>query len=561
MFSQRDPTLRKTGQANVFIKNLDSTIDNKALFDTFSTFGTILSCKVATDGNGQSKGYGFVHFQQEESAQNAIKRLNGMLINDKQVYVGFFVHRQERNQTDGSQNFTNVYVKNLSEGTTDEDLKNVFGTYGPITSAVIMCDVSGKSRGFGFVNFQNPEDAAAAVENLNNSLFNEKVWYVGKAQRKSERVAELKAKYEQERSDRFAKLQGANLYMKNLKDDIDDEKLKELFSEFGTITSCKVLLDSHGHSRGCGFVAFSTPEEANRARTEMSGKYMGKKPLYVAVAQRREERKAKLQAHFAQFRGQGVAANLPSSVSGFHPGVPRLAPQQLYYGQGAPGPIPPQPAGYGFQQSLLPGFRPTVPPNFMMPYHLNQGQVGQRMGLQRGTPQQMQLQRQYGNFFLPRERIALLILIQRNANQGFRYIQNAHNRIDPLMVPQGPMGPMTPLPFDVSGVPLQHMDDAQSQPVPVTTLSSALASASLDQQRRMLGEQLYPLVDCLEHNFVGKVTGMLLEMDQTEVLHLIESPDALKKKVAEAMDVLQKEKAQNADSDTADQLGSLSLDD
>ena len=55
----------------------------------------------------------------------------------------------------------------------------------------------------------------------------------------------------------------------------------------------------------------------------------------------------------------------------------------------------------------------------------------------------------------------------------------------------------------------------------------------------MLGEQLYPLVERLEHDHARKVTGMLLEMDQTEVLHLIESPDALKKKVSEAMDVLQ----------------------
>ncbi|KAL2455984.1 Polyadenylate-binding protein 5 [Forsythia ovata] len=534
MFSHRDPCLRKTGHANVFIKNLDDSIDNKALYDTFAVFGTVLSCKVAVDNNGCSKGYGFVQFDQEEAAQNAIRQLNGMLINDKQVYVGTFVRRQERNGLDGSPIFTNVYVKNLSETVMDEDLKKTFGKFGPITSAVVMKDTNGNSRCFGFVNYESPEAAASAVENLNGSLLDDKALFVGKAEKKVEREAKLRAKFEHERISRYEKLKDTNLYLKNLDDGMNDEKLKELFSEFGTITSCKVMLDQNGVSKGAGFVAFSTPEEAMKALNEMNGKMIGRKPLYAAVAQRKEERKAWLQVHFAQMRTPVGMLPLPG-MPGFHLGAPRLAPQQLYFGQVGPV-MPPQAAGYGFQQQHMPGVR-TDPPNFIMPFQRQrQGQPGQHMGPRRGGNAQYQQQQ-----------------VQRNLNQGFsRYMINGRNGMDPPIVPQGSMANMT---LDVSAVPATSSGIQHSGPVSRSTLASALASASPENQQMMLGEQLYPLVEHLERNHAGKVTGMLLEMDQTEVLHLIESPDALRMKVGEAMNVLQ---SAASGSDIGNNLGSLS---
>ncbi|KAM1106343.1 hypothetical protein ACFX13_003268 [Malus domestica] len=543
MYSHRDPTIRKSGAGNIFIKNLDKAIDHKALHDTFSAFGNILSCKVATDPAGQSKGYGFVQFDNEEAAQKAIEKLNGMLLNDKQVYVGPFLRKQERDSTADKSRFNNVYVKNLSESTTEEDLKKVFSEFGITTSEVVMRDGDGKSKCFGFVNFEKADDAARAAEALNGKKFDDKEWYVGKAQKKSERENELKQRFEQSMKEAADKYQGANLYVKNLDDTIADDKLQELFSPFGTIASCKVMRDPSGISRGSGFVAFSTPEEANRALLEMNGKMIVSKPLYVALAQRKEDRRARLQAQFSQMRPVAMA---PSRMPMYPPGGPGLG-QQIFYGQGPPAIIPSQP-GFGYQQQLVPGMRPggAPLPNFFVPM-VQQGQQGQRPGGRRaGSVQQNQqpvpiMQQQ----MLPRGRV-------------YRYPSGRG-------IPDGPMpgvaGGMFSVPYDMGGggsMPIR--DAAVSQPtVPIGALATALANATPEQQRTMLGENLYPLVEQLEPDNAAKVTGMLLEMDQTEVLHLLESPEALKAKVAEAMDVLRNVAQQQQVGNAADQLGSLSL--
>ncbi|KAG4147209.1 hypothetical protein ERO13_D05G207566v2 [Gossypium hirsutum] len=500
MYSQRDPSLRKSGAANIFIKNLDKSIDHKALHDTFSSFGNILSCKIATDGFGQSKGYGFVQFDNEESAQNAIDKLNGMLINDKQVYVGPFLRKQERDSALDKTKFNNVYVKNLSESTTDEDLKTIFGEYGEITSAVVMRDADGKSKGFGFVNFEDADAAAKAVEALNGKKLDEKEWYVGKALKKSEREHERKAQYEQTLKEAADKLQGLNLYIKNLDDGIGDEALKELFSEFGTITSCKVMRDPSGISKGSGFVAFSTPEEASRALAEMNGKMVVSKPLYVALAQRKEERRARLQGSVSQMRPLAISSVSPR-IPMYPSGAPGLG-QQFLYGQGPPAIIPPQ-AGFGYQQQLVPEMRPGGPPvpNFFVPM-VQQGQQGQRPGGRRGAGPVQQTQQP-------------VPLIQQQMLPRGRVYRYPPGR----MMPEGPMsnvpGGMLSVPYDMGGMPMR--DAGVGQPMPVPALATALANATPEQQRTMLGESLYPLVERLERDSAAKVTGMLLEMDQTEV--------------------------------------------
>ena len=158
---------------------------------------------------------------------------------------------------------------------------------------------SEKNMGFGFVSFEEPESAEAAVNELNNKEVQGKTIYVGRAQKKAERQTELKKKFEAMKLERMNRYQGVNLYVKNLDDTIDDERLRQEFSPFGTITSAKVMTEE-GRSKGFGFVCFSSPEEATKAVTEMNGRIIVAKPLYVALAQRKEDRKAHLASQYMQ---------------------------------------------------------------------------------------------------------------------------------------------------------------------------------------------------------------------------------------------------------------------
>lgn len=375
MWSQRDPALRKTGQGNVFIKNLDSAIDNKALHDTFAAFGNILSCKVAQDEFGNSKGYGFVHYETAEAANNAIKHVNGMLLNDKKVFVGHHISKKDRQSKfeEMKANFTNIYVKNIDAEVSDEEFRTLFEKFGEITSATLSRDQDGKSRGFGFVNYSAHESAQAAAEEMNDKEVKSQKLYVGRAQKKHEREEDLRRQYEAARLEKASKYQGVNLYVKNLTDDVDDEKLRELFGPYGTITSAKVMRDASnveriqsesegenkeesgedektekaeekteekaeenketegeedqqpkkkvfGKSKGFGFVCFSSPDEASKAVTEMNQRMVNGKPLYVALAQRKDVRRSQLEASIQArntIRQQqaAAAAGMPQPVS------------------------------------------------------------------------------------------------------------------------------------------------------------------------------------------------------------------------------------------------------
>lgn len=536
MWSQRDPTLRKTGVGNIFIKNLAPSIDNKSLFDTFSVFGNILSCKVIADENGASKGFGYVHYETGEAAQEAIKKLDGMQIEGQTVSVIIYQRRADRA---GVSEWTNLYVKQFPLSWTDEYLQGLMSNYGPTTSMVISRDADGKSKGFAFVNFATHEGAAAALAELNGKVVEDETGasftlYASQAQKKQERLRDLRRQMDLLKHEKILKLQGMNLYVKNLDDEITDDMLREHFAPFGTITSARVMKDdaAGGISKGFGFVCYSSAEEATRAVAEMNNKVLIAKPITVTLHQRKELRQQQLAATFgaraamAGGRGQGGnfnGFNMYNQQGGNFNGM--MGGARGFNNRGPMGPG----AGYGAMPGYMGPQGSRMGPQGMRPQgqgqgnYMQQGMMGGRgggrggMGPQggRGAPNMMNNQ-------------------MRGGMQGMPVKFNMQARNQPNGMPmQMPMQPGMPMQQMQPGMPMQQqgiggLDEA------------ALAQAEPQVQKNMIGERLYPLIMAQQPQLAGKITGMLLEMDNAELLHLIESPEALAGKIEEALDVLRK---------------------
>jgi len=536
MWSQRDPALRKSGVGNVFIKNLDKSIDNKALYDTFSTFGNILSCKIMTDDNSNSRGYGFVHFETNEAAEQAIKNVNNMLLNDKKVFVGRFMTRSQRSEAYGSANkrFTNVFVKNFGEGVEDDKLKEMFEKYGEITSAVVAKGEDGKSKGHGFVNFKDAAAAETAVKELHETELNGKKLFVGRFQKKFERVSNLKKIHEEKKQERQNRYMGINLYIKNLDDTIDDERLRKEFTGFGTITSAKVMTEN-GRSKGFGFVCFSAPEEATKAVTDMNGRIVGSKPLYVALAQRKEDRKNHLASQYMQrlttSRMQNQQINQvfanPAGPASIY--LPTMQNAARYY--------PTATAGFGAPVRPTPRWpgqtRAQVPANSYQNYQMvNAGQPRARLPY---NPSSGAMMRTAGAGvrmnFNPMTNMRMPTVINGNLTAQQMQRPQMQQKYRPQAVPAQTVGQPAPNAQAIN-VPGQE---------PLTT--GMLAAAQPQEQKQMLGERLYPLIHSMHPEWAGKITGMLLEIDNAELLHMLDSRESLKAKVDEAVVVLQAHQA------------------
>ncbi|XP_015285122.1 PREDICTED: RNA-binding motif, single-stranded-interacting protein 2 [Gekko japonicus] len=149
---------------------------------------------------------------------------------------------------------TNLYIRGLHPGTTDQDLVKLCQPYGKIVSTKAILDkTTNKCKGYGFVDFDSPTAAQKAVTALKASGVQ----------------AQMAKQQEQDPT---------NLYLSNLPLGMDEAELESMLKPFGQVISTRILRDASGTSRGVGFARMESTEKCEAIITHFNGKYIKTPP-------------------------------------------------------------------------------------------------------------------------------------------------------------------------------------------------------------------------------------------------------------------------------------------
>uniref|UniRef100_A0A671XDU5 RNA binding motif single stranded interacting protein 3 n=1 Tax=Sparus aurata TaxID=8175 RepID=A0A671XDU5_SPAAU len=149
---------------------------------------------------------------------------------------------------------TNLYIRGLPPGTTDQDLIKLCQPYGKIVSTKAILDKNtNQCKGYGFVDFDSPAAAQKAVSSL-----------------KATGVQAQMAKQQEQ--------DPTNLYISNLPVSMDEQELENMLKPLGHVISTRILRDANGVSRGVGFARMESTEKCEVVIQHFNGKYLKTPP-------------------------------------------------------------------------------------------------------------------------------------------------------------------------------------------------------------------------------------------------------------------------------------------
>ncbi|KAL8380782.1 hypothetical protein RB595_005189 [Gaeumannomyces hyphopodioides] len=162
----------------VFVQQLAARLRTKELHEFFEQAGPVAAAQIVKDRvSNRSKGVGYVEFKSEESLPAALQltgqKLAGIpvIVQPTEAEKNRQVRTTENSNANGAQQnsvlFHRLYVGNIHFSITEPDLRTVFGPFGELRFVQLQKDDNGRSRGYGFVEYNDPANAREALEKMN----------------------------------------------------------------------------------------------------------------------------------------------------------------------------------------------------------------------------------------------------------------------------------------------------------------------------------------------------------------------------------------------------------
>jgi len=272
----------------VFVDNLNFSISWQQLKDHMRQAGRVLHAEVFRSENDESLGMGFVEYENENSAQNSVSKLDGSTLEGREicVYLKAGSGKRQRANSGFSGSSNSVFVSNLNFETRWQELKDLMRTVGNVLNVDVFEDSAGNSKGSAIVEFSHPKDAIRAMTKLNGYILDGREIYV-REDREADDFKERapRKNYSRNRDDDFKERAPRNrdtsIYVGNLPWEISWQDLKDLCNEFGEVAFVDVPVDFQGRSKGYGLVRFENEEDAENAIQELDGYNLDGRELNV----------------------------------------------------------------------------------------------------------------------------------------------------------------------------------------------------------------------------------------------------------------------------------------
>ncbi len=228
-------------KANVLVRGIDLAVTQQQFHDEFVAFGAIRSCKLELYADGKGRGFGYIQFESEDSANAAIAKSGQIQFNGKPVEV--LTHQRREQRAGQERNFQNLFVQGLPAGTDNDKLSAMFAEFGEIVSAHVQRggETNNVLQNKGYVSFKTGEQAKAAIDAMHKKKMDDNS-YLLVSQHISKRDNQVATQQPNSNTiqSSIRKTYESNLFVKNIPSDIKEEEIIALFEELGPVISIKL---------------------------------------------------------------------------------------------------------------------------------------------------------------------------------------------------------------------------------------------------------------------------------------------------------------------------------